>query len=132
MVVPTRGDGQHRCRSSADRRAAIRSAAPQPVIQPDPDDDPVSDVPPDDERPNRRVPPQLRMVAPDGRVVAQPYVEDDQDPQPAQGPQVPANPFGVQSGSSRPGVISPVPPQPQQPPNAETRALSSPRGVAAR
>jgi len=118
MVVPTAGTANTVAARPPTAAPPFGQQQPQPVIQPDPDDDPVSDVPPDDERPNRRVPPQIRMVAPDGRVVAQPYVEDDQDPQPAQGPQVPANPFGVQSGSSRPGVISPVPPQPQQAPNA--------------
>ena len=113
MVVPTAGTAN----TVSARPAAITppffQRPPEPLIQPDPDDDPVSDVPPDDERPNRRVPPQLRLVAPNGQVVSQPYVEEDPSPQPPS-PQVPPNPFGVQSGSSRPGVITPVPPQPQQ------------------
>lgn len=113
MVVPTAGTA-----STVSSRPPTATPPfmqqPQPVIQPDPDDDPVSDVPPpDDERPNRRVPPQIRLVAPDGRVVSQPYVEDDPSPQPAT-PQVPANPFGVIGGSSRPGVINPPPPQQQE------------------
>jgi hypothetical protein len=88
---------------------------PRPFVQPDPDDDPVSDVPPDDERPvNRRVPPPIRLVGPNGQVVPQPYVEDDDAPQqPATAP-TPANPFGVMPGTPRPGMVTPAPQQQQQ------------------
>lgn len=117
LIVPTAGTASTIAARPASSTPPPFIQRPQPIVQPDPDDDPVSDVPPEDERPNRRVPAQIRLVAPDGRVLSQPAVDDDA-PEPAT-PQVPPNPFGVLGGSSRPGVISPVPP-PAQPP-ANTR-----------
>jgi hypothetical protein len=92
--------------------------APQAFVQPDPDE--PADVP-DDDRPNRGtrpgVPPVIRMVAPNGQVVAQPFVIED-DAQPAPAPTAtPSNPFGVTGGSARPGMPPPPPPQPQRPAN---------------
>jgi hypothetical protein len=114
MVVPTAGTASTIAARPATPPPFVQQ--PQPIIQPDPDDDPVSDVPPEDERPTRRVPPPIRVVAPDGRVVSQPFIDDEPAPQPT--PQVPTNPFGVQTGSSRPGMITPAPPQPDQQQNA--------------
>ena len=105
---------------------------PQVARQPDPDDvDPPVGVAPDAEpvqggRP--RVPRQF--VPPNGAnvngAVVRPFPTPDFDndvvpetPPPAAPSAVPNNPFGVQLGSSRPGVISPVPQQPQQRPQAD-------------
>jgi len=42
--------------------------------------------------------------------------DDDNANEPAPAPSAPANPFGITTGASRPGVITPVPaPRPQQP-----------------
>jgi hypothetical protein len=42
--------------------------------------------------------------------------DDDNANEPAPAPAAPANPFGITTGASRPGVITPVPaPRPQQP-----------------
>jgi hypothetical protein len=87
-------------------------SAPPTARRPiDPDDDQVSDVPNDDS-PNRprnvtpvNVPrPGVVQVAP------QPFQpqENEQPAQPAS-TAAPANPFGIQTGSSRPGVVSPQP-----------------------
>jgi hypothetical protein len=105
---------------------------PQPFLpgqvarQPDPDDDPAVDVSaPDDnaaqggaQRP--RTP--RDFIPPRNAVRALPDLENDVQPEPptpVPPSAVPNNPFGVQLGSSRPGVISPVPQQPQQRPNVD-------------
>jgi hypothetical protein len=113
LIVPTAGTAAVQPRPAA---TPPPFSFPQPQVQPpppDPDDNPVSDVPPDDDQPPRGVrPPNLP-----GRptVPPQPFQPGDDDrpgqPQPA----TPANPFGVQPGSSRPGVITPAPQQPQRP-----------------
>ena len=104
---------------------------PQVARQPDPDEDPPVDVAPDADGvqgprprgPREFVPPNRGSV--NGAVV-RPFpvadLENDvvpEPPAPAAPSAVPNNPFGVQLGSSRPGVISPVPQQPQQRPNAD-------------
>jgi hypothetical protein len=118
MVVPTAGTAA----VVASRTTAIGTQPPflqqppQPFLQPDPDDDPVSDVPPNDDRaaPGRRTGAPIIRIGPNGQAVAQPPVTPDDDaPQPTQAP---ANPFGIQVGSPRPGMITPAPPaQPQRP-----------------
>ena len=94
---------------------------PQVQPEPDPDDDPASDVPPpedDDDAPRVR----------NGRVVGgvrngqpQPFQPGDDDEPPAtQAPTPqPGNPFGsAPIGSARPGEITPVP-QPQRGPRSQ-------------
>jgi len=96
-----------------------------PVIMPEPEpdleEDPPQDVaPPDDDapvvNPLIRPRPQLPNGRPQPMIVPQPDPADDQvepDEQPTS--IVPANPFGIPAGStSRPGVVTPVPQQPQQ------------------
>ena len=101
-----------------------------PGVQPDPDDDPVADVAPEDgvgparaRTPRDFVPPNRPGVAgPVVRPFPPPDLENDVQPEPiepAPPPSVPANPFGVSIGSSRPGVISPVPQPPQQRPSVD-------------
>lgn len=81
-------------------------ATPPPVPfspPPDPDDNPASDVPPNDD-PN-----------PDGSRSgpSQPFEpQDDTQPQPPTGA---GNPFGIPTGSARPGTITPIPQQNNQP-----------------
>lgn len=100
----------------------VNSPPPFAVVQPrqvqpppDPDDDPVSDEPPDDDAPqprrNQQFNPPTRPGAPQPSQV--PDDDDDAAKQPTN-TTAPANPFGIQSGSSRPGTISPVPQQPNQ------------------
>jgi|SoiMethySBSTD1v2_1073268.scaffolds.fasta_scaffold03286_15 hypothetical protein len=107
---------------------------PQIARQPDPDDDPPADVAPDADAvqgvqggrpraPRQFIPPNGGNV--NGAVV-RPFPTPDFDndvvpepPAPAAPSTVPNNPFGVQLGSSRPGVISPVPQQPQQRPQVD-------------
>jgi len=100
---------------------------PQVAPPPDPDDDPAGDVPPEDD-PEDREPPRPgarpRVIPP--RVNGQPQLpqpfepEDRGDngegaPAAVQPPAAnPGNPFGVPAGSSRPGVITPVPQQQPQ------------------
>ena len=117
MVVPTAGTAT----AIVSRPVGTATAPPYiqqapPFIQPDPDDDPVSDVPPNDERPRtiRTAPPVIR-IGPNGQAIAQPLPEDDAPQPPA--PQVPVNPFGIQTGSPRPGMITTAPPPPQRPTN---------------
>lgn len=121
MVVPTAGTV-----TAAISRPVVTSPAPPfiqqapPFIQPAPDDNPVSDVPPDDDRPrNVRTAPPVIRIGPNGQAVAQPSLPPDEAPQPA-APQAPANPFGIQAGSPRPGMITTAPPPPPQRP-ANTR-----------
>jgi hypothetical protein len=122
MVFPTAGTATTSATTVAARPVTAApptfQQAPQAFVQPDPDE--PADVP-DDDRPNRGtrpgVPPVIRMVAPNGQVVAQPFVIED-DAQPAPAPTAtPSNPFGVTGGSARPGMPPPPPPQPQRPAN---------------
>jgi hypothetical protein len=100
---------------------------PQVARQPDPDDDPPGDViSPDDDAPAGVQRPRTPrdFVPPRNAVRALPNLENDvvpepEPPAPVMPSAVPNNPFGVQLGSSRPGVISPVPQQPQQRPNVD-------------
>jgi len=103
----------------------------QVVRQPGPDDDTIVEPPdPDDPPPN--VPPRApRNFVPPNRpagAVVRPFpapdLENDvaEPPQPVAPPtpsSVPANPFGVSVGSSRPGVITPVPQPAQQRPSVD-------------
>jgi hypothetical protein len=95
---------------------------PQAFVQMNPDDNPVSDVPPNDDIANRagragvpiniqrspQIPPQPFQTFP--------LPQDDNGPQQPANTPAPTNPFGIQTGSSRPGTISPVPAQPTQRP----------------
>jgi hypothetical protein len=116
LVVPTAG--------------TAATVAPRPVVAPpafmappqvraiDPDDDPVSDAPPDDDPPNRgrNGGPATGPRQGPNQTAPQPFqVEDDQPQEPPTNTTAPTNPFGIRTGSSRPGTISPVPQQPQQP-----------------
>jgi hypothetical protein len=97
----------------------------RPVPPPDPDDDPASDVPPEDdpdENPAARGP-RPRVVGPRNQPgIPQPFdandANDANDDAPATQAPAPANPFGLSTGSSRPGEIAPVP-QPQQRPRSQ-------------
>jgi hypothetical protein len=119
MIVPTAGTASVAAVRPGVTPPPFVQQVPQPFIQPDPDDNPTSDVPPDDDRRPRSVPPVLRLVQPGNQAAPQPSpVADDQPPQPAGTQQAPANPFGIQTGTSRPGMVTPAPaPQPQRPPN---------------
>ena len=104
--------------------------APRPVqrVNPpaDPDDEPASDLQPVDDQGAPRPGAPQRFFNRDGRVDGAPQPppvrnttpNDDDDappPAPSTAP-TPNNPFGVNVGSSQPGVISPVPqPNTQQP-----------------
>jgi hypothetical protein len=123
MIVPTAGTA-----TVAGARPIATPApftAPRQIQQPtDPDDDPISDVPPEDERPVRV--PGLQLPRGVNQAPPQPFQpqDDDNDTQsqrPGNNQPVPANPFGIQTGSSRPGTISPVPqqPPPQQRPRPD-------------
>lgn len=117
MVFPTAGTATPVVGRPVNTAPPPFQPTPQAFVQADPDD--PSDVP--DDRPNRvvrpAVPPVIRMVAPNGQAVAQPFaIEDDAQPAPAPA-QTPANPFGVTGGSARPGMPPPQPAQPQRPPN---------------
>jgi hypothetical protein len=103
---------------------------PQIARQPDPDDDSPADGGPEaDAIQGGRPRPPRPFVPPNGAnvngAVVRPFPTPDVDndvpepPAPAAPSAVPNNPFGVQLGSSRPGVISPVPQQPQQRPQAD-------------
>ena len=86
------------------------------VVEPDDADDPPANVRP--RTPREFVPPN-RPNGPVVRPFPAPDLENDVVPEPPVVPpaapsSVPANPFGVSLGSSRPGVITPVPQQPQQ------------------
>jgi hypothetical protein len=127
LVVPTAGSA---IPPAAPRPAVVQPpfATVRPAVQqppPDPDDDPVSDVPPNDEPPVRNGRQGGPFTGPRGggpnqQAPAQPFqpfqVQDEDRPEPAPNTPAPANPFGIQSGSPRPGTISPVPqPQNQRP-----------------
>jgi hypothetical protein len=106
-----------------------------PGVQQDPDDDPVTDVAPDPDAPGVQRPRTPQPFLPPGgvrpavngqivRPVPAPDLDNDVQPDPnlpvAPPPAaVPTNPFGVSLGSSRPGVISPVPQQPPPRPQVD-------------
>ena len=118
LVIPTAGTAGPVGARPVAAPPPFVSAAPQ-FRQVDPDDDPVSDTPPDDDPPNRGR--ALPVPRPGPGQVPQPVQQPDEDqPQQPTNTQAPANPFGIQTGSSRPGTISPVPqptrPQPQPDP----------------
>jgi hypothetical protein len=99
--------------------------------QPGPEDDDTIVEPPDPDDPPDAVRPRApRNFVPPNRAgaVVRPFpapdLENDVQPEPpapvpVATPSVPANPFGVSLGSSRPGVITPVPQQPQQRPTVD-------------
>jgi hypothetical protein len=97
--------------------------------QPGPDDDTIVE-PPDPDDPPANAPARVpRNFVPPNRpagAIVRPFpapdLENDVQPEPPAPPppsSVPANPFGVQLGSSRPGVISPVPQPAQQRPSVD-------------
>jgi hypothetical protein len=125
MVVPTAGTANVVAARPATPQAPPFQQIAQPFVQPDPDDNALSDVP-DDDRPNRAVrpgaAPVLRMVAPNGQGPnqgPQPFVIEDSAPQgpSPNNPATPANPFGATVGAARPGMPAPQPAPPQRPPN---------------
>jgi hypothetical protein len=103
---------------------------PIPVLQPpppDPEEEPITDVLPDDPD---DAPPGPQPRGPRGFVppragrptVPQPFEPGDvEEEQPATPPPAPTanNPFGVVTGSAQPGVITPVPQQQQRPPRPQ-------------
>jgi hypothetical protein len=128
LVVPTAGTA-----ATASARPAATPppfGGPQRFVQPDPDDNAVADVADDDGPQNRairmnvppNVPIQIQRGQPNQTAPPQPFQttqDDNQTPQP-ETTQAPANPFGIQTGSSRPGTITPVPPQgPKKQPDSE-------------
>ena len=92
--------------------------------QPDPDDDSPADATPDEAPQGGAQRPRAprEFIPPRNAVRALPDLDNDVVAEPATPvppSAVPNNPFGVQLGSSRPGVISPVPQQPLQRPNVD-------------
>jgi hypothetical protein len=121
MILPT----------SAPARAAVpppqtAQQIPSPFVpQIDPDDpeeNPATDVvqqpgPGPGGRGRGFGPQRFPPPGPNGPVATQPFPpqtqpDPDDDPQP--GTATPPNPFGITPGSARPGVITPVPQQPQR------------------
>jgi hypothetical protein len=110
MIVPTAGTAA--VAGARPIQAPPPFALPRAVRQIDSDDNPTSDVPPDDERPVR-VPGLAIPRAGQNQAPPQPFQpQDDDTPQQAPTTTAPANPFGIVTGSSRPGTITPVPQQP--------------------
>lgn len=93
-----------------------RPPAPEP-LEPEGDPEPISEPEPDE--PVQNAPPNQQTVRP-GLLPPLPQDDDDDDtPVVAPTGPTPGNPFGVQGGASRPGVITPMPqPNPTpRPPN---------------
>ena len=98
-------------------------------LEPDPEEDPVTDTPPDaddrdDDLVRQRAEEAARRRATANRpqiFIGDQVVEQPADGRPTQGAQPAAgsNPFGVPAGAVRPGVITAPPPQ--QPNNRENR-----------
>ena len=96
---------------------------PQPIEDDDPDPDPGDAVAavPTPARPE--TPADLRRRL--GQLLESEPQDDDDEPEPAAPTTTPANPFGVTTGASRPGVILPAPaarpaqPRPTPEPNAQ-------------
>jgi hypothetical protein len=126
LILPT---------SSAPQQTAARPFQPAPVARPQPqvfqefepeiqidpaEENPPNDIPPGE--PDEQRPPNTRTRTPfappnvNGRPMPpQPFQPDPEDPPSEPEPQVvPNNPFGVPPGSSRPGVITPVPERDQE------------------
>ena len=113
LVVPTAG--------TAPALSARPVAAPPPPFaapprfpQPDLDDNQASDNVPNGDPATNRGPVRVN-VPPAGVNQAPPQPFADDVPQPARPSTAPANPFGIQTGSSRPGTITPVPQPPERP-----------------
>jgi hypothetical protein len=134
MILPTSSTTT----ASAPAGAPVQPPRPffggaQPAFQPQIDPDDPEENPPNDIAPEpgespvgpRGRPFQRGRVPPPGVVQAQPFpplTQPDPDDQPQEGPATtPTNPFGVIPGSSRPGVVTPVPqqPRPNQRPNGD-------------
>ncbi|HEY9467724.1 MAG TPA: hypothetical protein VIR54_31740, partial [Vicinamibacterales bacterium] len=109
--------------SSRPTTAASVGPAPQPAIQ-------VQDDGDDAEVPNPRgpnTPPGGRLpreVNQPTNTVRPPVTVDDDGPENRPAP-TPTNPFGVQPGTGRPGVVTPGTPSPT-PPGAVTPAIPAP------
>lgn len=95
---------------------------PQRFPQPDPDDNPIADLSPGDDPQNRgtirvNVPVNIPRGNPNQTAPPQPFqtTPDGTQQEPTTTTPAPTNPFGIQTGSSRPGTITPVPQQPQRP-----------------
>jgi hypothetical protein len=118
MVVPTAGTATIVPSRAAAPTSPAYQQIPQAYVEPAPNDD---DGPRNGgERVNGAVPPgtsapaAVRTVAPSGVAEPAPYgLEENAQPTPAPTPR-PANPFGVTTGSARPGM--PAQQQPQRPP----------------
>jgi hypothetical protein len=114
LIVPTAGTAASvSARPAVPPPFAAPQRFPQPQPQPDPDDDPVSDVPPDDDRPQNRG--NVRRGGPNQGQPEPEEPQDDDQPEQPEPSTAPTNPFGIQTGSSRPGTITPVPQQPERP-----------------
>ena len=116
LVVPTAGTAASvsaRPPTPPPFAAPQRFPQAQSQPQPDPDDDPVSDVAPDDDPPPNRG--NVRPNAPRGLDQEPVDPPDDDQPEQPEPSQAPTNPFGIQTGSPRPGTITPVPQQPERP-----------------
>jgi len=109
MVVPTAGTASTVVTRPATAPSPSVTTVRQPIQPPDMDANP--DVSLDDNLPGGR--PGVPITIQRGlQTPPQPFQpQDDDSPQPAPNSPVPSNPFGIQTGSSRPGTISPVPPQ---------------------
>jgi len=108
-------------RQTASSVAPARNVRPQPRVfspEPDPEEDPITDVPPDDDR----TPDNVRQAVEEaarrriadrraqifvGDQVVETSDEDARTPAPATS----SNPFGILPGAVRPGVITAPPPQ---------------------
>jgi hypothetical protein len=115
MIVPTSAPA---ARAATPPPAFTPPPPPPQIDQNDPEENPPDDVGPPSEAQGGPFGPRRRFNPPNGGTVnAQPFPPQTQpDPdvdEPEEVPSVGTNPFGVApgSGSSRPGVISPVPQQ---------------------
>jgi hypothetical protein len=122
LVLPTTS----RAPSTASLPPPVAQPAPQFVEQEDPTDGPESPqlpglpggVPPG--AVNRL--PRARVQLPGAQPVNPPQPDGEGAPRPNDTPQAPANPFGVQPGSTRPGVLAPtVPPRNPNEPTSQDR-----------
>jgi hypothetical protein len=104
-----------------------RPPVPQALrrLPPPVDDDQDQDEPDDDPAAAPATPGRVETPADLRRRLGQLLQSPDDDAEPADEPApAPANPFGVTTGASRPGVITPVPPQ--QPRGSQPRGANQP------
>ena len=130
LIIPTSSPAPPPTAAAVNRPALFGPPQPQPGPQIDPNDpeeNPATDIAPGQPQPGPRqrpgfgfrvVPPNGVVIGPNGQPLPRQPDPEDQPPPPDRPATTPSNPFGVApgSGSATPGVISPVPQQPQQPP----------------